>query len=164
MGVFSPGLPGGDFFRRALTTIVVSLIAVCAVLVALSFVQGPKLQSAIVDPERVVTAPSQQLRLFANQALSEVDPEQVEISPAAPFTVSVENDIIQIQFTGLLSFDTDYTVTVTVTGGHESVPGPRGRVPARVHDGHRGIHLPRSGRSSAAGAARPHRRHRRQWR
>ena len=113
MGVFSPGVSGGDFFRRALTATVVSLIAVCAVLVALSFVQGPKLQSAIVDPERVVTAPSQQLRLFANQALSEVDPEQVEIFPAAPFTVSVENDIIQIQFTGLLSFDTDYTVAVT---------------------------------------------------
>lgn len=113
MGVFSPGVPGGDYFRRALTAIVVSLFAVCAVFVALSFVQGPKLQSAIVDPERVVTAPNQQLRLFANQALSDIDPEQVEISPAAPFSVSVENDIVQIQFLGLLAFDTDYTVTVT---------------------------------------------------
>jgi len=113
MGIFSPGVPGGDYFSRALSAIVLSLLAVCAVFVALSFVQGPKLQSAIVDTERVVTAPDQQLRLFANQAVSDVDPAQVEISPAVPFSVAVENDIIQIQFTGLLAFDTDYTVTVS---------------------------------------------------
>jgi len=113
MGIFSPRVRGGDYFSRALTAIVVSLLGVCAVFVALSFVHGPKLESAIVDSERVVTAPNQQLRLFANQAVSDVDPEQVEISPAAPFSVMVENDIIQIQFTGLLAFDTDYTVTVT---------------------------------------------------
>ena len=113
MGIFSLGVPGGDYFSRALTTIVLSLLAVCAVFVTLGLVQGPKLQSAFVDAERVVTAPNQQLRLFANQAVSAVDPAQVEISPAAPFEVSVENDSIQIQFTGLLAFDTDYTVTVT---------------------------------------------------
>ena len=112
-------------FRRALAWSVGVLIALCAVFVVLASLQGPKLSSAQVDTGRVVEGVDQQLRLFANQAVAQVRPEQVSVSPAAPFTVTTQNDVIAVQFSERLDYGTEYTVAV---GGVTSVYQDRAAV------------------------------------
>lgn len=89
-----------------------ALLVLCATFVGLSSFQGPKLAEAHVDTERVLAGPDQQLRLFANQAVAQVDEGQVSISPPAPFTVSTQDEVIAVQFSERLDYGTDYTVTV----------------------------------------------------
>lgn len=110
MGLFARLFEGG--FRTAMTILVVSLVAVCAVFAALNWLQGPKLSDARVDLAKVVLEPDQQLRFFANQPLAAVDEDMVTITPAARFTVSSTDDVVAVQFTQPLDFDTDYTVSV----------------------------------------------------
>ena len=102
----------GPAFRRAFIATVSILALLCAGVAALNFLHGPKLESAQVDLARVVAAPAQQLRLFANQPVASVNPKQVTITPAAAFTVSVAADVIAVQFTEPLDYDTAYRVTV----------------------------------------------------
>jgi len=104
--------PDATTFRRAFVAVVVVLAVLCAVFVTLGFVQGPRFEGGQVDTDRVVAAPAQQLRLFANQPLAEVGAEQVTVEPAAAFTVSVAGDAIAVQFTDPLDYATDYSVTV----------------------------------------------------
>ena len=101
-----------DPFRRALVATVIILSLLCGTFVVLNFLHGPKLVSAQVDLARVVAAPAQQLRLFANQPLADVTPAQVTIIPATGFSVSVDADVVAVQFTGPLEYNTDYSVTV----------------------------------------------------
>jgi len=101
-----------DRFTRASVATIAILAVLCGAFVVLNFVHGPKLESAQVDLARVVAAPAQQLRLFANQPLAEVEPAQVTIEPAAAFTVSVSAEVVAVQFTGPLEYNTDYRVTI----------------------------------------------------
>jgi len=99
-------------FRRALALTVAALVALCAVFLTLGYLQGPKLSTAQVDTRGVVEQGGQQLRLFANQAVAQVRPDQVSISPATDFTVSTQGDIVAVQFASRLDYATDYSVTV----------------------------------------------------
>ncbi|CAN5398040.1 hypothetical protein BH10ACT7_BH10ACT7_09760 [soil metagenome] len=99
-------------FGRALAGTIAVLFVLCGVFLALGYLQGPKLADASVDTAGVIDQPAQQLRLFANQALTEVAAEQVTITPAAHFTVSTSGDIISVQFTDRLLYDTKYTVRI----------------------------------------------------
>ncbi len=83
-----------------------------AIFLLLGSLQGPKLSSAVVDPARVVAQPGQQLRLFANQPLGAVVAEQVTVTPTAEVTVSVEGELLIIQFEQRLRSATDYLVEV----------------------------------------------------
>lgn len=100
-----------DPFTRALTITVTALVVLIGVFVGLASVQGPKLTGAQIDLEQAVGGTGAQLRLFANQALSEVRPDQVAVIPDAAFTVSRAEDVLVIQFTAPLDHDTEYTVT-----------------------------------------------------
>lgn len=100
-------------FRRALTVTVVALLVLCGGFLALGYAQGPKLSSAQVDTAAVVLQGGQQLRLFANQAVAQVDADQVTIVPATEFTVSTSNDVIAVQFAERLRYDTHYRVQVS---------------------------------------------------
>jgi hypothetical protein len=82
------------------------------VFLGLGYLQGPKLSSAQVDTKGVVEQGRQQLRLFANQAVAQVKPSQVTITPATGFTVSTEGDIIAVQFDSRLRYATEYSVSV----------------------------------------------------
>lgn len=103
---------GGRRFTRVLAVTIVALVALCAAFVTIGYLQGPKLASAQVDTSSVVEQSSQQLRLFANQALAQVAPEQVTITPSTDFTVSTSGDIIAVQFGERLDYATEYTVSV----------------------------------------------------
>ncbi len=91
---------------------IISLLVLCIVLTALTSLQGPKLDRAQVDTGAVTTTSDQQLRIFANQVVAEVDPEQVSVQPAADFTVTTSDDTIAVQFSEALAYDTRYTVEV----------------------------------------------------
>ncbi|HEV7957688.1 MAG TPA: Ig-like domain-containing protein, partial [Marisediminicola sp.] len=88
------------------------LLLLCAVLVGLTAIQGPKLSGARVDTGRVVADTGQQLQMFANQPVAEVDAEQVTIAPHTPFQVTTQADVITVRFSQQLDHGIQYTVTV----------------------------------------------------
>jgi hypothetical protein len=98
--------------RRRFVAVVVVLALVCGVFGVLTHRQGPKLTDVQVDTSAVVERSGQQLRLFSNQAIAHVDPEQVVVTPAAPFTVQTSGDVVSVQFTDRLRYGTDYAVRV----------------------------------------------------
>ena len=107
-------------FRSTFTATVVILSVLCLVFLAIGFFQGPKLSEAQVDPALAIAQSGQQLRLFANQQVAAVEPDDVTITPAVPFTVTTSGDLIAVQFESRLHYDTEYTVSV---GGVTSASG-----------------------------------------
>ncbi len=103
-------------FDRTFWMLAGGLAALSAVFLLLGTLQGPKLSSAVVDPQRVTEQAGTQLRLFANQPLAEVTPEQVTVTPPAPFTLSVHDDLLVVQFDQRLRYSTEYTVEVRDVG------------------------------------------------
>lgn len=99
-------------FERTFWMLVATLTLIAAVFLLLGSLQGPKLSSAIVDPARVTEQAGQQLRLFANQPLGEVTPDQVTVTPAADVSVTVQGDLMIVQFEQRLRFGTEYLVEV----------------------------------------------------
>ena len=99
-------------FRRALIATVVIVALACATFVVLGYFQGPKLSSAQVDRTAATQQASQQLRLFANEAVASVKADQVTVQPPTPTTVTTNGALISIQFAQPLAYATPYTVTV----------------------------------------------------
>ena len=108
----STDLPESRRFRRAFTGIVCTVVALCGLFLTLGYFQGPRLSSAQVDTNAVITQGNQQLRLFANQTVAQVSDGQVTITPATSFSVSTAEDVIAVQFDERLRYATDYTVRI----------------------------------------------------
>jgi hypothetical protein len=123
-------------FRRGVAVTIAVLIVACAVVAGLNYLQGPKLNSATIDTDQVVSLSGQQLRLFANQPIAEVTADQVRVRPETPFTVSDDGQTTAVTFTGRLRYDTEYRVTVQ---GVEAASG--GRPASFSHS----FHTPRAG-------------------
>ncbi|TBN57044.1 hypothetical protein EYE40_06315 [Glaciihabitans arcticus] len=100
-------------FRRLFSTLVVTLLVLCAGFLGLGMLQGPKLSSAQLDITRAIDQPGQLLRLFGNQAIAAVDASQVTVTPAAPFTVETSGEVVALAFTERLRYNTAYSVRVT---------------------------------------------------
>ena len=82
--------------------------------------QGPRVTEVQFDPEAAVSASGSRMILTTSQSLAEIDPAQVEVTPAADVTVQTSGRSVGIRFTLPLRDDTDYTVTVrgaTAVGG-----------------------------------------------
>ncbi|MDO5053593.1 MAG: hypothetical protein Q4E05_11970, partial [Pseudoclavibacter sp.] len=107
------GPAGRVFGRTALVTILV-LALIAALLGVLNAVQGPRLGGAVVNPVAATIRVGQRVVLEANQPLAELDPAQVRIEPAVPIEVSAQDNVVIVQFPGLLDYATDYTVTAEV--------------------------------------------------
>ena len=103
-------------FQRTFWVLTGALVVVASVFLLLGSLQGPKLATAQVDPQRVTEQSGQQLRLFANQPLREVDPSQVVVEPEAAVSLTVQDDLLVVQFDQRLKYDTEYTVTVHDVG------------------------------------------------
>lgn len=111
-------------FRTRFWMLVAGLALISAVFLVLGAFQGPKLSTAQVDAARATEQPGQQLRLFANQPVDEVDAAQVSVEPAAEVAVTVQNELISVQFVDRLQWGTEYTVRVEgVTAPGRSVSG-----------------------------------------
>lgn len=82
--------------------------------------QGPRVTEVQFDPEAAASASGSRMILTTSQSLAEIDPAQVEVTPAADVTVQTAGRSLGIRFTLPLRDDTDYTVTVrgvTAVGG-----------------------------------------------
>ncbi|MEJ6555936.1 hypothetical protein PQI51_12990 [Microbacterium esteraromaticum] len=107
-------------FTLTLLSVLGVLALVAGVLAVVSLVQGPRLSDVQVDPAQAIEASGSRLILTANQSLDAVQPEQVSVEPAVPFTVDASGRSVGIRFTVPLHDDTTYRVAVTgvtATGG-----------------------------------------------
>lgn len=105
----------------------IMLVAVLGVLAlvgggfaAASLFQGPRLSGVQVNATEAIELSGSRVILTTNEALAEIDPAQVTVTPEVPFTVDAGGRDIGIRFTVPLDDGTDYTITVagvTGTGG-----------------------------------------------
>jgi hypothetical protein len=115
--------PDAGRFTRSFVWLVGVLVVLCGVLVVVGYLQGPKLADAQLDTASAIEQPNQQLRLFVNQAVEEVTPDQVTVTPAMDVSVSTSGDVIAIQFAAPLLYNTTYAVEVAGVRS-TSVPQP----------------------------------------
>lgn len=104
--------PAGTGFGRMLLAVLVVLAVMGTGLGVLSLTQGPRLSGVQVDPVEATSVSGSRVILTANQPLAEVDPAQVTVDPAVPFTIDAAGRSVGIRFTVPLHDDTEYTVTV----------------------------------------------------
>ncbi|MFS0910891.1 hypothetical protein AB3M89_03795 [Microbacterium sp. 179-I 3D2 NHS] len=104
-------------FLLALGAVLGVLILVGTGLGIVSLLQGPRLSEVQVDPEQAIESSGSRVILTTNQPLAAIDPEQITVDPAVPFTVDASGRGVGIRFTVPLDDSTDYTVRVAgVTG------------------------------------------------
>ena len=103
---------------------VLTIAAVLGVLVlvgtglgVVSLLQGPRLTDVQADPAQAIESSGSRVILTANQSLTDIDPAQVTVEPAVPFTVDAAGRGIGIRFTVPLDDDTEYTIRVSDVGG-----------------------------------------------
>ena len=124
----------------AVTFAVVALALALAGLAgaAASVAQGPRVTDVQVDPDAAVAASGSRLIITTSQALAEVDPSQVTVSPETPIAIDTSGRSVGIRFALPLWEDTEYTVRVEnvrgVGGGPASTITETFRTPAaQVH-------------------------------
>ncbi len=98
---------------------VLTLVAVLGVLVVVgtglgiaSLLQGPRISNVQVDAKQAIESSGSRAILTANQALADIDPAQVTVEPAVPFTVDASGRGIGVRFTVPLDDSTTYTIRV----------------------------------------------------
>ena len=101
-----------DRFQRTFVTLVVALVAFCALFLAIGSAQGPKLSDAAFDDSSLMLLPQQRLTLFLNQPVESPTPADVTVIPELPVQVSSDGDVVSVQFDRPLRYDTDYTLTI----------------------------------------------------
>lgn len=89
-----------------------------------SALQGPRVTDVRADPDAAAAASGSRVIFTANQSLADVDPAQVSIEPAAPFTVDTSGRSVGVRFAVPLHDDTRYTVRI------DGVRGLSGRIDA----------------------------------
>lgn len=82
-----------------------------------SLLQGPRVSDVQVDAAHAIESSGSRVILTANQALADIDPDQVSVEPAVPFTVDAEGRSIGVRFTVPLDDETPYTITVSDVRG-----------------------------------------------
>ncbi|UYO97221.1 hypothetical protein OED01_00375 [Microbacterium sp. M28] len=110
-------------FGILLVSVLGVLALVGATLGIISLTQGPRLVSEQIDPAQAIEVSGSRLILTTNQPLTAIDPEQVSVEPAVPFTVDAAGRSVGIRFTVPLDDETTYSVRVAdvaSTGGGPS--------------------------------------------
>ena len=111
-------------FALTLAGVLATLAVIGGAGAAVSLGQGPRVTDVQVDPASAIEVSGGRAILTVNQALADIDPEQVSVTPAAPFTVDAAGRSVGVRFTVPLDDDTEYTVRVAgaraVGGGPEA--------------------------------------------
>ncbi|GAA2940877.1 hypothetical protein GCM10010458_27260 [Microbacterium luteolum] len=123
-GTSSPRKPAGSprRFLVALGAVLGVLVLVGTGFGIVSLLQGPRISEVQVDPAQAIEASGSRVILTANQALADIDPEQVTVEPAVPFTVDASGRGVGIRFTVPLDESTKYTVRVADVVGRGGGP------------------------------------------
>ena len=105
--------------RTSSRRFIVTLVAVLGVLVLVgtglgiaSLLQGPRVTDVKVDAAHAIESSGSRVILTANQALADIDPAQVTVDPAVPFTVDAAGRGVGVRFTVPLDDTTKYTIRV----------------------------------------------------
>lgn len=109
-------------FTRTLAIVIAVLVVAGGVGAAFSLTQGPRTSAVALDTLSVAEAAGQRLVFTTNQPLATIDPAQVTVDPAAPFTVEASGRNVAVQFTYPLDADTEYTVSVADVEGASGGP------------------------------------------
>ena len=107
----------GRAFGLGFAGVVAVLAAVGLTGAAVSAAQGPRLTEVQVDPAAAAAASGARLIMTTSQALREVEPEQVTITPATPFVVDTSGRSVGVRFALPLWDDTEYTVRIADVEG-----------------------------------------------
>ncbi len=107
----------GRRFAVAFAAVLVGLVVVGGVGGIFAVAQGPRVTDVQVDPAAAVAASGSRVILTTTQSLETVDPSQVEVEPATPFTVDTSGRSVGVRFTLPLRDDTDYRITVNGVNG-----------------------------------------------
>jgi len=111
-------------FRVSLLAVIAALAVVVVAGAAASLVQGPRVSGVTVDAQAAIDSSGSRVIISASQALDDVTADQVEVTPAAPFTVDAAGREIGVRFTTPLDDDTEYRITIAgvrgVGGGPET--------------------------------------------
>jgi len=99
-------------FAVTLFSVLGVLALVVGVLGVVSLTQGPRIAQVQVNAQQAIETSGSRLILSANQRLETVDPAQITITPAVPFTVDSAGRSIGIRFTVPLNDSTKYTVSI----------------------------------------------------
>ncbi|WP_243075881.1 hypothetical protein [Microbacterium sp. SS28] len=102
----------GRAFALAFTGVVGALLLVGIAGAAASTARGPRATDVQVDPAAAVAASGARLIITTSQALKDVTPEQVTITPATPFAVDTAGRSVGIRFANPLWDDTQYTIRI----------------------------------------------------
>lgn len=109
-------------FLIALGAVLGVLVLVGTGLGIVSLLQGPRISEVQVDPAQAIESSGSRVIITANQALADIDPEQVTVEPAVPFTVDASGRGVGIRFTVPLDESTKYTVRVAEVAGRGGGP------------------------------------------
>lgn len=107
----------GRSFLLAFAGVAVLLAVAGLAGAALSTAQGPRLTDAQVDPVAAASASGARLIMTTSQALQDVTPDQVTITPATPFAVDTSGRSVGVRFALPLWDDTEYTVRISDVEG-----------------------------------------------
>ncbi|MFV9423675.1 hypothetical protein [Microbacterium sp. S1037] len=113
----------GRGYLAAFGAVLLTLVLVGGVGGVVAVAQGPRVTDVQVDPAAGIAASGSRVILTTTQSLEKVDPSQVEVEPATPFTVDTSGRSVGIRFTLPLRDDSDYRVTVNDVKGLGAGPG-----------------------------------------
>ena len=88
----------------------VGLLIILSTLIALSYLQGPRVRHAVLtdDPNTGY----QTLQLEFNQPVKPIEPHAIQITPQADFTATTNNATVTVQFRHRLLSNTQYRVAI----------------------------------------------------
>lgn len=101
-----------DSFHKVFYATVFILLVCGSVLTLLNVSQGLLLRRAEVNVAQVTERPNERLTLYTSRGLSAISKNQVTINPKASFTIVSSGELITLQFTQRLDYDTTYHVSV----------------------------------------------------
>ncbi|BDZ40099.1 Ig-like domain-containing protein [Microbacterium suwonense] len=117
-----PRSPGSRRFTATLLSVLGVLVLVVGVLGAVSLTQGPRVSAVNVDAAQTIATSGSRLTLTLNQPVAAIDPAQVSVQPAVPFTIDAAGRSIGIRFTTALDDETTYSISVTGVRGASGGP------------------------------------------
>jgi len=104
-------------FNRRLYGLVIVIACVCALLLGLTWLQGPRIRSASYDPVKLATEAGQRVILRTNQPIGAVEESDIVITPAVDFKAVGSGNTVILQFAQRLQYQTAYTIAIKADDG-----------------------------------------------
>ncbi|HEV7454461.1 MAG TPA: hypothetical protein VGO07_04335 [Candidatus Saccharimonadales bacterium] len=101
-----------QLFVKTFRQTVAVFVGILLLLISLTWLQGPRIRSAIIDAGRVTVLPNQRLSLHANESIGAPATKQVTVTPAVRFVASSGGNTVVLQFNEPLHFATRYRVAI----------------------------------------------------